>query len=97
MINMGLTVGAIVVGAVVAVLFWTQPLATKIKMFGLAVLLGAAMIVVRLSFGHSDGVVNSLINPPSWKLLAIVSAAAGLGVSILWSLLKPKNDTKKKK
>lgn len=92
----GLTVGAILIGAVTAALFWAQPLTTKVKMFGLVLLLGIVMAAVRLSFGHNDGVLNALTSPPSWKLLAIAAATVGLGISILWSLLKPRSTPKKK-
>lgn len=92
----GLTIGAVIIGVTVMLLFWAQPLKIKARMFGLAVLLGIVMTVVRLSFGYSDGILNALINPPSWKLLGIFAATIGLGISILWTLLLPGDSPKKK-
>lgn len=83
----GLTIGAAIIGITVALLFWAQPLKVKVRMFGLAVLLGIVMTMVRLSFGYSDGILNALTDPPSWKLLGIFAAIIGLGISILWTLL----------
>lgn len=92
----GLTIGAIATGVVVAALFWSQPLVTKVKMFALATLFAAIMTATRLSFGHTGGILAALIDPPSWRLLTLVSTMAALGVSIVWSLFGPNAGRNKK-
>ena len=84
--NAIMVIGAILLGVVSAALFWKQPVIAKINMLGLSVLLGCVVAIVSLSFGFDQGLFHALVNPPSWKLLAIASVAFFLGLSVLWSL-----------
>lgn len=86
--NTALVIGAAGFGVAAMVLFWNQPLKNQLRVLLIALLVTGVMVATRLVLARSGvSAFEALTSPPYWKLIAAISAIAGILVSMLRRLL----------